>query len=102
MGGGLDPNTLGDEDAPTYPSEFAPGGGTFRPVGEPRIEHPVLREIPGQGARDPGGLTPMSPESGEYQKKIYDYEALRRMLELLNQERAQKPYGVPDNSNIGF
>jgi hypothetical protein len=97
MGGGL----LRDDKE--YPSRFEPGGGTFRDRNvDPKFEHPVLPYAPSQGARDVGGLYPMSPESGEYQKKIYDYEALARLLELLNQSRAQKPYGTPDNARIGF
>jgi hypothetical protein len=44
----------------------------------------------------------MHEGSGMYEKKIYDYEALQRLVELLNQQRQSKPYGTPDNANIGF
>jgi hypothetical protein len=81
---------------------FTPGGGTFRdPLTEPKAVHPLLTE--GMGQHPAQYLGDMYGRNLlEDPKKIYDMEALRRLLELLNQDRAQKPHGVPEGGRIGF
>lgn len=79
---------------------FTPGGGTFRDrSSDPMMYHPVMPYTPQQ---QQGSLGEIYGHSGNDPKKIYDMEALRRLLELLDQGQTRKPYGAPEGANIGF
>ncbi len=79
---------------------FQGGGGTFRDRNsDPMMYHPVMPYAPQQ---QQGSLGDVYGFAGKDPKKIYDMEALKRLVELLNQGRDRKPYGSQEGSNIGF
>lgn len=82
------------------PSVFESGGGTFRSVYEPKMVHPVINRIESPSATTSNAI--FSKGSNLDSKKIYDMEALRRLIELLGKDKVIKPYGSPEGTNPSF